>query len=61
MKYCSQCGASVEKGAGFCSGCGTSLSSVASKSTGVVLAEGARLDTVLVSEITVEFFEDDGS
>ena len=34
MKYCSQCGASVEEGNGFCPGCGTSLSSVASKSTG---------------------------
>ena len=34
MKYCSQCGASVEESAGFCSGCGTSLNAAASKTTG---------------------------
>ena len=47
-------------GAGVGAGAGTGVV-LATRGEEVVLAEGARLDTVLVSEITVEFFEDDGS
>lgn len=35
MKYCSECGASVEQGAVFCSSCGHSLMGGAAKSSGV--------------------------
>ena len=48
MKYCSQCGASVEESAGFCSGCGTSLSSVASKSAGFWKGVAASIVGVMV-------------
>lgn len=47
-------------GAGVGAGAGTGVV-LATRGEEVVLEEGARLDTVLVSEITVEFFEDDGS
>lgn len=47
-------------GAGVGAGAGTGVV-LATRGEEVVLAEGARLDTVLVSEITVEVFEDDGS
>jgi hypothetical protein len=47
-------------GAGVGAGAGTGVV-LATRGEEVVLREGARLDTVLVSEITVEFFEDDGS
>jgi len=51
-------GAAIGAGVGAGAGTGAVL---ATRGEEVVLAEGARLDTALVSEITVEVFEDDGS
>jgi len=48
MKYCSQCGASVEKGVGFCSGCGTSLNSTSKKAPGFGMGVAAAIVGVTV-------------
>lgn len=43
MKYCSECGASVEQGAAYCSSCGSSLTGGAAKPSGFWLGVAAAI------------------